>query len=40
LKENIILVGNVETGKTHMSIALGIEAYLKEKHEKFIIFVI
>lgn len=34
-KENIILMGNVGTGKTHMSIALGIEACQKGKRVKF-----
>lgn len=34
-KENIILMGNVGTGKTHMSIALGIEACQKGKSVKF-----
>lgn len=35
LKENIILMGNVGTGKTHMSIALGIDACQKGKSVKF-----
>lgn len=35
LKENIILMGNVGTGKTHMSIALGIDACQKGKNVKF-----
>lgn len=34
-KENIILMGNVGTGKTHMSIALGIEACQRGKRVKF-----
>lgn len=34
-KENIILMGNVGTGKTHMSIALGIDACQKGKSVKF-----
>lgn len=34
-KENIILMGNVGTGKTHMSIALGIEACQQGKKVKF-----
>lgn len=34
-KENIILMGNVGTGKTHMSIALGIEACQQGKSVKF-----
>ena len=34
-KENIILMGNVGTGKTHMSIALGIKACNKGKKVKF-----
>lgn len=34
-KENIILMGNVGTGKTHMSIALGVEACQKGKRVKF-----
>lgn len=35
LKENIILMGNVGTGKTHMSIALGIDACQRGKSVKF-----
>lgn len=35
LKENIILMGNVGTGKTHMSIALGIAACQRGKSVKF-----
>lgn len=33
--ENIILIGNPGTGKTHLAIALGIEACMKEKNVLF-----
>lgn len=35
-KENIILVGNPGTGKTHYSIGLGMEAYLQNYNVMFV----